>query len=264
MKVLVVGRTEIGDTISNTLPIIRVLKEQGHTIHFVGQTLTTLRLILNFPYVDYCWPVCDKADLPNIIEPYDIVYTCAGAVLEVIGSFENVVKFQESPEIFYRPEKQLANIGLKFRDELRLIDLAWYRDYYKDFECKSNSVLLNCESDGLSRVYRKGAELKVYLEDKGFDVREFDTSIDIRTNLHLVHQAPYILTVDTSTLWMARALAKEPYMILSEDAYPKEVYRQRLRCENIVPWRTHLNKLQAEEIANCFEKAVKARGCKLL
>ena len=43
-----------------------------------------------------------------------------------------------------------------------------------------------------------------------------DFSLDIRTNLHLINQVKAILTVDTSTLWLAKALGKEPYVFFGD------------------------------------------------
>ena len=113
-------------------------------------------------------------------------------------------------EYQYRSKFHLETFELEYEDWS--VDIDWYKEYYKDFKCDDHTVVLNCCSFEECRTYKKQHELKQIFTSNGFDVRDVDFELDIRTNMHLMHQAKYIVTTDTATYWMAKSLGKEPYM----------------------------------------------------
>lgn len=286
MKVLVIAPSSNGDNISNALPVARVLSE-NHEVHGVFTCVNGYRLLRETPFFDRKIIIGDwKAgelsedpssdvvdvfdDLQHMFPDYDKVYFTnvhEHAFFRKRGDkslWTNVVKqlgFEGRPNAPFRPILKLKDLGLEYKSGYIELDISWYDQYRKDFQCGPNSVLLHCESSKDSRTYRRPQELAVCLERSGFDVRAFDIEEDVRTNLHLVHQVAHVLTVDTFALWMAKCLRKEPYVFVREYRVDRVGL---LGCENLVPNYEKINHVPPELIAERFVKAVEERKLSLI
>jgi hypothetical protein len=126
----------------------------------------------------------------------------------------------------YRPKKICATWGLEWQDNMDKLNLEWYQDYYQDFRCSQESILVNIKSSSLNRALKP--ELIDYLK-KNWDVREFDFSKDIRSNLFLINQVKHIVTVDTSTVWLAKYLDHKNIHVICPDGLS-----ERLGCRQLV------------------------------
>jgi hypothetical protein len=111
----------------------------------------------------------------------------------------------------YRPRRIAECWGLPWRDDSDRLCLDWYLDYRLDWRCGPSTLLVNLVSASAHRTFHRRDELLKLLV--GCDVRFLDTKQDIRNNLFLVAQSGPVLTVDTSTAWLARFLRRPLYLI---------------------------------------------------
>jgi hypothetical protein len=115
----------------------------------------------------------------------------------------------------YKPIKYFEEIGYTYDDRLLNFDINLLKKFYVDSHCGPKSLLLNCKSSDKCRTYLNHEKLRHLLEKEGFDVREQNPQRPLAENFHLVNQCKYILSVDTSTIWVAKCLGKTPFVILS-------------------------------------------------
>ena len=138
---------------------------------------------------------------------------------------------------YYRPAFALKIFGFPEENHNIDLDISCFSNYYKDFKCSENTVVLNGTSSSPSRTYNRIDEVSQILVSKGFDVRLIDFSDDIRTNLHLLHQAAHVITTDTSTFWAAKAIGKKPNVFMNPSNYqfdqnPEEMLGTNNMVEN--------------------------------
>jgi len=264
VKVLFAAPGSIGDTIYCMLPMLPILQSRGYTVHGMFRNRHAYRLLRETPYFERVLPLCEKglqeeisADSKKWFEDYDKVY--------IVNGYSNKGVTRRVVNVAYRPIMKLAEWGEEFRPEYMRLNIDWYSDFYKDFRCGLNSVLLNTTSSAKCRTYTR--PLKPELEKLGFEVLEFDLNSDIRENMHLVNQVSHVLSVDTSTQWLARCLGKTPHVFMSRDSgkfsffmshfdFEEEV---EIRCgvKNLVPWHDHMDDIEPSLIAKNFANAVK-------
>jgi len=196
-------------------------------------------------------------DAKKWFEDYDKVY--------VTNSYEAKGVTRRVVDVTYRPVMKLAEYGEEFRPEYMRLNIDWYKDFYKDFQCGPNSVLLNTVANAPFRTYTR--PLKPELEKLGFEVFEFNLDSDIRENMHLINQVTHVLSVDTSTQWLARCLGKTPHVFMSRDMGDFHFFMSRfdfeeeveIRCglKNLVPWHDRLDDIEPSLIAERFADVVK-------
>lgn len=259
MKVLTCSDNALGNAISDLLPLLSIWKRRNATIHGILRNKHAYRLFRETPYFDRILPLYDKDDLwhdlikdvPQWFEDYDKVYVVNNRQMPGVEKSEKV-------PVDYRPAMRVAEYGELFSPEDILLDINWYQKYYKDFKCHSKTVLLNTQSTSFHRCYTR--PLKEELAKLGFDVREFNYRRDIRENLHLVHQAAHILTVDTSTMWLARTLGKVPYVFMARESGTLPAFgpntEKRHGLKNLIPWKENLNDTAPDFIASQFSGAI--------
>ena len=203
-------------------------------------------------------------DLAKIFILYDKVYITRLSFYKQIHKYvdskllTNVVAPTTEKHIGqYRPLIYVGYFG--FTEFDFSVDINWYSRYYFDFKCGNNTVLVNGLSDSTLRSYKRTSEVIDLLKSLNFDVRVFDIKTDIRKNLHLINQAKYILTTDTSTLWLAKALHKTPFVFMSNNEYPNETIQKLLGTKNIVPCRD-IDEIEPEEIVQGFLRSIKRQS----
>ncbi len=280
-KVMIWGHWGTGDHISVTLPLARTLARQGNIVHGVFHNLNAYRLMRETSCFDTCFMLPNYyaedyedefsmsqtfSDMAQLFPRYEAVYATSHAVYHLIREvadtslLSNFVKLNyadSTTSTVSRTKFTLGEFGQEGCDEDIKLDIDMYKDYYLDFDCKGNSVLLNSVAKGTFRTYHRHNEVKETLLREGFDVKELDYNVDIRKNMHLVHQVKYILTTDTVVVWMAKALGKTPYVFLSEGMGrfgPSKEFD--LGVSNIVSWYHNINQIPPQEIVDGFIKAI--------
>ena len=126
----------------------------------------------------------------------------------------------------YRPKKILEAWGMDF-EEISL-DLDWYSDHYVDFRCSDKSVLINLESSSQGRSL--DAKLLSYIPND-WDVRFIDCARDVRENLFLINQVRHVVTVDTSTVWLAKCLSQKNIHVICPGGLNRHL---DLGCERFI------------------------------
>lgn len=267
MKVLVFAANTIGDNIGNILPVCRKLHAEGHQVDCLVSPPQIFNIFSGTPYfnkiipipyrsIRYLPQITDEAikESANLFPLYDKVFSCfRGAYRRIkrlvdaslMGNIDT--RIEADAEYDFMPVGIFNKFGFKYLPEDILINLEWYKSYYKDFNCSENSVLINTQSGCDARTYNKKEELKSILTTKGFEVIEMDFDVDIRYNLYLINQVKHILTVDTSTYWLGKCLGRSPHVFLHTEF--SEVY---LGVKNLVPWYETLDEIPAELIVECF------------
>ena len=251
MTVLLFGNKAIGDNISFVLPLYKYLS-LSYTVDCILPNFEAFKLFSNIPFIKNLSLAdnLDGAEYTKIFPNYDKVYLCSRGMYSRFANFgENICSdIKKETKINYWPHDIFDRFGFEYLSEYGVLDIDWYKDYYIDFNCSSKSVLLHTVASVESKSYNKKDELKSLLEKEGFEVFTIDLEMDIRSNLHLINQVKYILTVDTSVVWMAFALGKEPFVFM----YRKEYTEGLLGLKNLVPWYSTLNEIPPDVIANCF------------
>lgn len=238
----------LGDAVAHCFPLCKLLKQQGHYIEFWQMNRkVAIDLASSLPYVDaidlfefeYVSDTTkySKKNLESVskmktrlcdIDEFYLFASASKEKMELCGelfgdeTLPKIVDRRYTPYIdlnpqMYDPERWFKSVGKEFKQEYMLFDLDWFKDFYKDFGVKKNTVLLNCASAEYVRTYIWGKELKASLEEVGFHVVEFDYDADIRTNLFLLNSVPYILTVPTSTIYLAYALGRHDFYTIVPD-----------------------------------------------
>lgn len=208
----------IGDHISHALTIARKINDKSD-VYLLTSNTNGYKLLKQTPYFKSCI-LCDNmnkiGDLTNVANSfglYDEVFIPMKRAWDNFKDLPNITNVVKKDWIKegYRPFKILKEYGFTDQFEVQL-NIDWYKYFYEDFKCSSNTVLVNGTSHQSKRTYNNIKEVIKRLKD--FDVRTIDCNKDIRTNLHLINQCKYILTTDTSTLWIAKSLNKNPYVFL--------------------------------------------------
>ncbi len=280
MKVLVFGQNAIGDHISNVLSIGRALYEAGHEVDGVFYNIHGYQLLRETPYFNACVLLNDRSkdvfrDIAKWFSEYDKVYISSDKDDDLFWMWveshllENVVahKLVEpiTPVERFRPILKLEELWLEYQPGYINLQINWYQDYYENFQCGANSVLLSHTSKELHKSYSHVNDLRDLLTEAGFDVRFVDITKDVRTNMHLVHQVAHVLTVDTFILWAAKSIGKEPYIFIDQgENGRRRVYESRLGARNIVPWYDKMDDIPPEVIAEGFINAIKERKIAIL
>ena len=271
MNLLIVDHFCIGDHVALVMPFCKSFYEQGHKIDCMVSNENVMKLMSHMPYFRNLIPQDPSIELDALKErsklfpQYDKVYIFSRDIYKkTISVADPEVMKNVDPRILpesetdYWPVELFNRFQMEYKPYYILLDLDWYKDYYRNFECKRNSVLLNTQARLAFRTYNKREEVKAGLIKHGFEVREIDTTVDIRTNLFLINQVKHIITVDTSVFWMARSLGKSPYCFFHQDP---DGYRQfssiMLNVTNLVPWYDYLNDIPPEVIVDCFVEKVK-------
>jgi hypothetical protein len=231
----------------------------GHQVDaFIGNE-DAYKLLKPIPCFDNLYHINDTL-FCNVYHQYDKIYLITNwhnpAYYSIIP---NVIPYNNW-QIWYNTAQRLNAQGLTYNEDYCRINLNWYNDFLYDFKCNSNSVLLETISSRPNRTYAKMKELVHYLSLAGFDVRILNLENDIRTNLHLIDQVPYVLTTDTGLLWMTKAIGKSPHVYLSRgkdgNKFRFDKWENRLGVKNIVSWYDTLNEIPSEEIVQEFKSIV--------
>lgn len=132
--------------------------------------------------------------------------------------------------------------------------MSWFEHYYKDFKCGDNTVVFNPFALIYTRTYSCYKQVKSMLEYYGFDVRLIDFNEDIRTNIFLIKQAKYILTTDTSTLWIAKAISHPHiYCFRTDLGSFSEI---KLGVPHLLQKKCYIDMISPEEIVQGFFKKI--------
>lgn len=279
MKTLIIGQVGIGDTFTNTFPLAQVAK--NGLLHGLFHNEASYRLARETPFFDACIPLpylytpTDNnaaavvevfQDAAKLFPQYDRVYLTSAWALDFMARaaspelLVNIVPWKETAD-GYRPIRQLEKFGFEFHQHLLDVDINWYAKFYRDFKCSNRSVLFEPSSYERVRNYRWADYVVELLEHEGFEIHRFDYNLDIRTNMHLVHQVRHVLTTDTAAVWMARALGKEPHIFIAGGQGKFHLRQQvlRINCRNIVPWYDNINEIPPEEIVEGFLRGLKSQ-----
>lgn len=277
VKILLLANKGLGDHIVS-LPVAKELSENNQ-VHCVFSNPNGFNLLKQTPYFRTSSISQDtqiefnsngEVDLPKMkvklsrlvetFSSYDKVYVNRPGYLRTLLQSlparlqKNViVPFSTYNKNIFRPLAMANEFGFQSQDIS--LKCEWYKDYYHDFKCCKNSVLLNCNSSYGNRTYINKNAIKRILEDNGFDVRELDYSIDIRTNIHLFYQISHVITTDTSTLWLTKAVGKQPYVFIAEQDISIERMEIILSVKNIVGRYKDINSIPPNEIVNGFLRA---------
>ena len=277
-KILLLANRGLGDHVSSI--VIAKNLSKGNYLHGIFSNLHGFNLIKQTPYlssyslldvnieflpsgdVDFTKMKKKLSPIVEIFPLYEEVYVCRpGFLRSILKMFpinlqKNVVTpFANYNKNIFRPLAMANEFGFKTKDIS--LNIEWYKDYYHDFKCDKNSILLNCDSTYMNRTYIEKKSIKKELEKIGFDVREFDYSSDIRSNIHLIHQVEHIITTDTSTLWLAKALNKQPHVFLAANDLPIKKMEVILDVKNIISKKyKEINLIPPIEIVNGFLKTV--------
>lgn len=148
---------------------------------------------------------------------------------EWYGFLRPLFRYVESDEV-YRPRKIIQTWGLPWHPRLASLDLQWYSPWHMDFQCSERTLLLNlvAASEGRSLVCLQ-KELEAELKD--WDVRYLDTARDVRSNVFLVTQVKHVVTVDTSTVWLAKYLGQTRLHVITPGALGRTC---ELGCDRFV------------------------------
>jgi len=142
--------------------------------------------------------------------------------------FLNPLWKHNNSTIKYRPQKLCDTWGIKWRDEMDQLKLEWYMDHHRDFQCTTKTLLVNLTSASANRSLGKDVIKRL---SKDWDVREFDFEEDIRTNLFLIDQAEHIVTVDTSTVWLAKYLGHKNIHVITPGKLNRHL---ELGCKQLI------------------------------
>ena len=282
MKRVAVFNTQmgIGDAVSHCFPLCKVLKNEGNHVEFWQLNgWTPVVLSFSLPYIDHreffvfeITPLVENFILLNtkeiarfkkLIDSVDEIYLFSHLDIKTMNAFieggagegnrnkivdiRHTLYAELSDSNLYDPEKWFKSIGREFKQEYMDFDLQWFKSYCEDFKCNKDTVLLNCESARPHCCYPQGKELEVQLKQRGLEVIKFDCNKDIRTNLFLIQQVRYILTVATSTIYLAKAIKKDRGMYLI--SHSERDYTKFLRVKQIYG-------KSPDEIATLFYSAV--------
>ena len=256
MNVLLVGPTYgIGDHITTTLIIARNLSATSR-VHGLFFNTEGYHLMRQTPYFSSCI-LAKKTNCLDIARSfclYDKVIISQKVYQDFMGVdvelLKNVTMHSDYEVNQYRPDRICQQYDVE--DPNIDLDIKWFDEFYKDFQCTNKTILLNCKSIFSDRTYHRMEDVANLLASK-FDVRLFDLSKDIRVNIHLINQARYVLTTDTSTYWIARALGKEPYVFLCPATYPNYSPEVALGTDNIVSNNHNdIDEIEPDEIVSGF------------
>ena len=271
MKILIFGIATIGDNLAYVLPLCRILHEQGHETHCFIPNENAFKLFSNVPFLSNVSLIESQSKSPRVSNEtlmdcakkfplYDKIYVCRSGLFRRLKSLadpslmQNVdSRIETISEVKFWPIEIFGKFDLQYEHRFNEIDINWYNQFYENFHCVGQSVLLHTQSDSPSKTYQKKDKLKNLLENHGFSVYEIDHNKDIRQNLHLIDQTKHILTVDTSIYWMARGLGKKPSVFLHQDVGQTRRFSEcMLDIKNLVPWYDYLNDIPSEVIIDCF------------
>lgn len=288
-KALVFGNPGLGDVICQTIPLLRALKKKFDEVYVFSANLKGHQLVRHTPYFSGGVPIFNIhsmwnrrditeggmfelfLDISKCFDSYDQVYIPLKSLFnrfhELLEPHARAKLAKRSPRTNPIPRTQAVLSDFDLDPEPLELDLNWYSKYHKDFRLNPNTVLLNCQSSSERRSYSKSEELKFRLIKEGFDVIEIDPDNDIRENLFLIKQVQYILTVDTATLWMGKALNKEPYVFISFNGYKPNIdnfnfleIKQMLGVDNILREDcSSLDEVAPEAIIDGFLRATEKR-----
>lgn len=107
-------------------------------------------------------------------------------------------------QIQYRPKKIIETWSMNWIEGMDQLNLDWYQTYRTEPRI---GTLLNCTSASRNRS----------LDLCPSNVHVLDLSKDIRSNLFVIAAAQHILTVDTSTVWLAKFLGKTSVFVITPD-----------------------------------------------
>ena len=284
-KVLILSSLALGDCVSCTLTLANNLAKT-HQVYCITNTTTAYKLFREIPcfycviqsdnhrieesYVDQKFVdvhVEKYTDLAKQFSLYDKVYLSRVSYYNhfiefiepsLIANLVHPIKydFESQPP---KTRSEMTSCYFGFTETDHSININWYKHHYHDFKCLNNTVLFNGLSDQPNRTYARRDEVVQILKSSGFDVRQLDLSVDIRTNIHLINQAPYILTTDTSTFWLAKSLGKSPYVFISNSMYKNSVIQQLLGSKNIIENKGDMNKTEPQEIVSGFLAALRSK-----
>lgn len=273
-KILLLANRGLGDHVAS-LSVAKELSKKNN-VHCVFSNRNGFNLLKQTPYFHNCTISKDaevefdsngdmdllkmQVKMSRIVETfplYDKVYVnrpgyLRGALRTIPTELQANVVVPHAPynKNIFRPLAMAKEFGFQTQDiSLRM---EWYEEYYQDFQCGENSVLLNCQSAYSNRTYVEKDAIKAILSDRGFDVRELDCATDIRTNIHLIDQVRHIVTTDTSTLWLAKSVGKQPYVFIPEHDIPIERMERILAVKNIVGRYRDINLIPPAEIVDGF------------
>jgi hypothetical protein len=196
--------------------------------------------------------------LSSVFDNYDyLIINRPGSLRKTIEKFisrKQIKKLIQPKYIYnkfvYRPHAVCMEYGFPCV-EINL-KINWYKKNFYNFKCNKKTVLLNGESAYLDRTYLKISSVAEELSDLGFDVRYFDFSENICKNMHLIDQAAFVLTTETSTIWLAKALGKNPYVFLSSSNQPINQLEKILNSKNIIENFDNLNDVSPQNIVFNF------------
>lgn len=265
-SLIVMDSDAIGDHISHALTIAKSIQKTTK-VYALLSNKHGYNLLRQTPYFESCilcnhmMPNASIEDITDVAKSfalYDDVYIPMKRAYDKFKTVDptllkNVVKKTIIKE-GYRPVKILKEYGLQPTSDVEL-KLNWYKDFYHDFQCNTNTILVNGESSQTKRNYNNIDQVIKKLNQ--FDIRTIDCTKDIRTNLHLINQVKYVLTTDTSTLWIAKALSKSPYVFLcnAEFSYSLPV---ALGVKNIIDDSncSNINDISADQIVAGFLRSI--------
>ena len=263
MKILMLGSNPIGDNLAYILPMSAVIHQEGHELDCMMPNKQIFNLFSDMPYFTNLIQVPiigHKASEERIREfveflpQYDKVFVCSRGVYvrirQIVGEelMKNIdPRIEPESETDFWPIEILGRFGIKYKYSYSRLDMNWYKPFYHDFGCKSNSVLVNTKSNVAVRTYNKGDELKWLLKKSGYDIYEVDVNQDIRYNLHLVNQVRHVLTVDTGTFWMAKSLGKEIHTF-----FHRRFTEDLLGQKSLVPLQPSLSDISPQVIVDYF------------
>ena len=272
-RALLIASGGIGDFFSSIIPLAKEIEkkyelhclcynEDGHKILSCLPYFKSNLLISNigFRKKEPDLNIAEKSltSVAKMFKNYDFVYIPFN-ILEkrfyqlVDASLLSKVVLQKTTSSQYQP-CLICNAYGFYEADLSL-DIDFFNHYYHKFNISANSVLVNGASNSIRKNYDRTAKLKELLSKKGFNAISLDLTKDIRENIHLIHQVKHILTTDTSTLWIAKALSKEPDVFFA-NTYPDGIEPEKmLRCKNLIKkLYTNINEIDPEEIVAEFIK----------
>ena len=270
MKILIICPIHLGDNISDTLPLAYSLKNKNPScvIDTLVFNKTAYYILKHTPYFNdhivgkNIYENISRGVFPNDIDfvkeheilfkNYDQIY-CLGKGIQkrcrdAKFIINNLVERKTLPHN-YTPYLVLESYDMPLTNPY--LDIKWYDEFFVDFKCSTSTVVLNCESVQPRKNYNKQNRIIDLLSE--YDVRVIDTKVDIRTNIHLINQSPYVLTTDTSTLWIAKCLNKQPHVFFAGDVKFSEI---ELGLPNLVSSHKHVNDIPPEESVNSFFKKI--------
>jgi hypothetical protein len=230
-RYLFVGNPSLGDSLSYTFPLAvglgggglvctnpDVCKVLGATPYFSGDD-GEFTVLTGSPGWSRKKPACDMCSegvcfhCGKSATHHRFISDLKNCYGEWYGFVNPLSEYIESSSL-YRPRKITETWGIEWKSEMTRLDLKWYSDWKMDFGCSDRTILLNLQSASRNRCLEESKdEIVDFLKD--WDVRFLDFNIDVRSNMFLINQAKHIVTVDTSTVWLAKYLGHENIHVIS-------------------------------------------------